>query len=285
MSDLEREVEIDLGSLGRTLLRGWWIIVLAIVAGAIIGLLVASGGGELFQARTVVYLGQPLSTSGGSQLQSLQTNPSSVGQIVRGQELVRATAETVGIAPSALRRNTSTRAVSGALTRSGQTPLTEVIVRGKNRDQVTQAADLLSEAVVVDVSTYADAKIENLEEVIAELDRELAQIDEGLEQFESLLSDSTVPAAERAVVAIASQGASQRRGSIVDARAKAQLDLTVAQEVERGRVITTASATKVDARSNRSSVVVGAVVGGIVGVVLALLLPAVRSRVSRHAAG
>ncbi len=285
MSELEREVEIDVGNLGRSLLRGWWIIVLAIVVGVVVGLLVARGGGELFQARVAVYLGQPLSTSGSSQLQSLQTNPSSVGQIVRGQELVRATAEEVGMAPSALRRNTSTRTVAGALTRNGQTPLIEVIVRGKDREKVAQAANLLAAAVVANVSNYADAKIMNLEEVIAEQDRELARIDESLARSDGLLGDETVPATERAVIAIASDGTSQRRGSLVDSRAKAQLDLTVAQEVERGRVVSTASATKVDARSRRSSVVVGAVVGAIVGIVLALLLPVVRSRASRQTGG
>ena len=285
MSELENEVEIDLGRLGRSLLRGWWLIVLGIVLGGIIGFLAAQGGGELFQARAGVYLGQPLSTSGSSQLQSLQTNPSSVGQIVRGQALVRSIADQVGLGPAALRRNTSTRTVPGALTRNGQTPLVEVIVRGTDRDRVSEAANLFAAAVVVDVSSYADAKIGNLEELIAEQESELARIDQNIEQTEALLADETVPATQRAVVVLGAGDQSQRRGALVEDRAKAQLDLTVAQEVERGRVVNTASATKVDARSSRSSIVVGAVVGGIIGIALALLLPAIRSRMRGQSAG
>ena len=285
MSELENEVEIDLGRLGRSLLRGWWLIVLGIVLGGIIGFLAAQGGGELFQARAGVYLGQPLSTSGSSQLQSLQTNPSSVGQIVRGQALVRSIADQVGLGPATLRRNTSTRTVPGALTRNGQTPLVEVIVRGKDRDKVSEAANLFAAAVVVDVSSYADAKISNLEELIAEQESELARIDQNIEQTEALLADETVPATQRAVVVLGAGDQSQRRGALVEDRAKAQLDLTVAQEVERGRVVNTASATKVDARSSRSSIVVGAVVGGIIGIALALLLPAIRSRMRGQSAG
>jgi len=285
VSELENEVEIDLGRLGRSLLRGWWLIALGIVVGGIIGFLAAQGGGELFQARAGVYLGQPLSTSGSSQLQSLQTNPSSVGQIVRGQALVRSIADQVGLGPATLRRNTSTRTVPGALTRNGQTPLVEVIVRGKDRDKVSEAANLFAAAVVVDVSSYADAKISNLEELIAEQESELARIDQNIEQTEALLADETVSATQRAVVVLGAGDQSQRRGALVEDRAKAQLDLTVAQEVERGRVVNTASATKVDARSSRSSIVVGVVVGGIIGIALALLLPAIRSRMRGQSAG
>ena len=285
MSELEPEVEIDLGRLGALLRRGWWLIALAIAAGAVIGLLVASGGGELFQARATVYLGQPLATSGTSQLQTLQTNPSSVGQIVKGQDLVRSVADQVGLGATALRRNTSTRTVSGFVTRSGQTPLVEVIVRGKDRDKVTEAANLLATAVVGDVSNYALAKIASLEAALVQQDGELAVLDRRLAGFDALLADTSVPAAERAVVAIAGQGASQHRGILLERRAKAQLDLTVAQEVERGRVVNEASATKVDVRSSRSSIVVGAIVGGIIGIALALLAPAVRSRIGRRTAG
>jgi len=285
VSELENEVEIDLGRLGRSLLRGWWLIVLGIVVGGAIGFLAAQDGGELFQARAGIYLGQPLSTSGSSQLQSLQTNPSSVGQIVRGQALVRSVADQVGLGPAVLRRNTSTRTVPGALTRNGQTPLVEVIVRGKERDKVSEAANLLATAVVVDVSNYADAKIDNLEELIAEQNAELARIDQNIERTEALLADETVPATQRAVVVLGAGDQSQRRGALVENRAKAQLDLTVAEEVERGRVVNTASATKVDARSSRSSIVVGAVVGGIIGTALAMLLPAMRSRMRGQSAG
>ena len=234
MSELEPEVEIDLGRLGRSLLRGWWLILAGVVIGAVVGLLVASGGGELFQARSSIYLGQPLSTSGTSQIQTLQTNPSSVGQIVRGQELVRSVADQVGLGPSALRRNISTRTVSGFLSRSGQTPLVDVIVRGKDRAKVTEAANLLAAAVIGSVSTYADAKIASLESVLAEQDRELDALDQQLADFTTSLADPAIAADVKVSLSVANQSISQRRGILVDNRAKTELDLTVAREVERG---------------------------------------------------
>ena len=285
MSELEPEVEIDLGRLGRTLLRGWWLIVAGIVLGALIGLLFASSGGTLFQARTTVYLGQPLATSGTSQLQTLQTNPSSVGQIVRGQELVRSVAEQVGIGPAALRRNTSTRSVSGFITRSGQTPLVEITVRGTDRDNVTEAANLLADAVVAEVSNYANAKIASLESVLVEQEAELADLKQRQADIDSAIGADAATDVERALIAIGSQSVNQRRGVLIEDRAKTQLDLTVAREVESGRVVNVASAAKVDARSNRSSIVVGAIIGGIAGIALALLAPWARTRFARRAAG
>ena len=285
MSELEPEVEIDLGRLGRTLLRGWWLIVAGIVLGALIGLLFASSGGTLFQARTTVYLGQPLATSGTSQLQTLQTNPSSVGQIVRGQELVRSVAEQVGIGPAALRRNTSTRSVSGFITRSGQTPLVEITVRGTDHDNVTEAANLLADAVVAEVSNYANAKIASLESVLVEQEAELADLKQRQADIDSAIGADAATDVERALIAIGSQSVNQRRGVLIEDRAKTQLDLTVAREVESGRVVNVASAAKVDARSNRSSIVVGAIIGGIAGIALALLAPWARTRFARRAAG
>ena len=59
----------------------------------------------------------------------------------------------------------------------------------------------------------------------------------------------------------------------------------MAREVEKGRVVTVASATKVDARSNRSAIVVGVIIGGIVGIALALLAPWSRARFARRSVG
>ncbi|MGH3113182.1 MAG: hypothetical protein ACRDOP_06925, partial [Gaiellaceae bacterium] len=57
--------------------------------------------------------------------------------------------------------------------------------------------------------------------------------------------------------------------------------LTVAREVERGRVVTEASAARVDARSTRTSIVVGAFIGLVLAALAALLWgPVVRLRAS-----
>ena len=58
--------------------------------GAILGVLASVGGGDVFRARTLLYLGQPFTTSGGGQIQSIATNPKTVSQIIRSEAALRA---------------------------------------------------------------------------------------------------------------------------------------------------------------------------------------------------
>jgi uncharacterized protein involved in exopolysaccharide biosynthesis len=69
-----------------------------------------------------------------------------------------------------------------------------------------------------------------------------------------------------------------QQGELRVERNTAELDLTLAREVERGRVLTEAAATKVAARGRQSSMIVGAVIGLLVGIVLALAWEPVRRR-------
>jgi len=48
----DEEREIDFGRLGRTILKRWWIVLAAVVLGALAGYLTSVGGGDVFVART-----------------------------------------------------------------------------------------------------------------------------------------------------------------------------------------------------------------------------------------
>src|SRR5581483_1470920 len=80
--DPEAEQEVDFGRYWRLVAARWWLVAVGLVFGAIIGYAVALGGNQVFKATGTVYLGQPYTASGNVQLQSLQTNPSVIGQVV-----------------------------------------------------------------------------------------------------------------------------------------------------------------------------------------------------------
>ena len=88
-ADLDSEREVDLARYGWAILSRWWLVLAAIALGAVIGWLVSVGGGDVYQARATVYPGQPLTPSSNSQIQSLQTNPSTINQIVKSESVVR----------------------------------------------------------------------------------------------------------------------------------------------------------------------------------------------------
>src|SRR6476619_5956913 len=93
--DLDAEREVDLRRHWNTIATHWWLPLAGLAAGIVIGYLVSLGGAQVYKAKAVVYLGQPLS-SGGLQVQSVATNPSTVRQIVLAPQTINAVARKVG---------------------------------------------------------------------------------------------------------------------------------------------------------------------------------------------
>src|SRR6185437_9192221 len=141
-SDAEREV--DLRTLWERLADRWWLPVAGLVVGAVVGVLVAVGGGQTWRAKTLLYLGQPFTTSGGGQIQSLATNPRTVSEIIRSEFALRHAAAASGLRVGQLRGHITSAAVTSAGQTRNQTPLVEISVDGPARIKVEKAADALA---------------------------------------------------------------------------------------------------------------------------------------------
>ena len=76
----DAEQEVDLRRYWSTVTARWWLPLVGLIAGAVIGYLLSLGGANVFRAETIVYLGQPF--YGGNQIPSPNTNPSAVRTIV-----------------------------------------------------------------------------------------------------------------------------------------------------------------------------------------------------------
>ena len=159
--DLDAEREVDFGRVGRTILSRWWLVAAAVALGALAGYLSSLGGGDVYQAKTTLYLGQPISPN-GVQIQSLATNPATVSEVVRSEEVVRAVGREIGVEPQRLRRGIATKALapSDAARRQQQgNPLVEISVQGPWGNRTARAADLLAAAAIKEVSAYVDVKL------------------------------------------------------------------------------------------------------------------------------
>src|SRR5215210_331228 len=241
------EQEIDVRRYWSAIAARWWLPVLGLVVGAAIGYAVSLGGADVWRGNALVYLGQPVTPS-GAQVQSLSTNPATVGEIVGSASVQRRVAAQVGMSRDDLAGGVSVAAAKGNVSRLGQNPLVRVSVKGDTRFRTAAAANALARIAVDRVSGYANGKIRILEQTIADNDRELQQLGNGGD----------------AVIAL-------RRGELRDDLLDAKLQLELAQEVERAQVVENAVARKVTAQNRRNQIVVGAFLGLLLGLVAALL--------------
>jgi tetratricopeptide (TPR) repeat protein len=288
LPEIDAEEELDLGRYWRALATRWWLPVAGLVAGIVIGYLLSLGGNQVYQAKSTIYLGQPLSPNGTSQVQSLSTNPSTVRQIVQSPFAQRKAERQAGLPNGSLQGHVSTQAVSGGLAASlgrvGQNPLVNIVVTGKRRAKIARAADALANTVVTAVSAgYVDTKIKNFEQQIKNQTLALRRIDQSLALLQQSARNPNLSTTDRLIIASSINGQSLQRGQIADALQNYQQLLALAKNVEQSKLLTPALATKTTARSRRNSVLVGALIGLLLGIVAALLWEPV-ARLTRRTA-
>jgi uncharacterized protein involved in exopolysaccharide biosynthesis len=254
--DLDAEAEVDLGRYSRALLARWWLLLVGLVAGAVIGYLTTLGGTQFYRAQAVVYMGQPLG-AGQAPLQSLNTNPSTARAIATSESAIRRAAAKTGMQPSRIRSGTSVTAVQGSVPRLGQTPLIQITVKGPVRGQVARAANALASQLAFQLSSGARQKI-------AIYQQQVDADNVGLKIVNEALAKPDLSTTEK----ILTQGRLQTLQS--DKTLTAQL-LISAKTVEAARIVTYAAPEKTSARNHRNSTAVGALIGLILGGIAALL--------------
>jgi transposase-like protein len=282
--DLDAEQDVDLRRHWDTITRHWWIVLGGLAAGIVVGYLISLGAAQVYKAKAVVYLGQPLS-QGGVQVQSQATNPSTVKEIVTGESTIRKVARDAGLRPDQLRGRISTQAVSGNISRLGQNPLVAITVTGHARRPVARAANDLARAVVFSdaLANYSKTKIANLQ---AQVDQEkvaLKTLNTNLKAQQAALGNGSGLSTIEELIALGQlNGLQAQLLTTTDQLTTNQQQLALAKDVEAPQITTLAAATKTTARSRRNTVLVAGLIGLILGIVAALLYePATRAVRSR----
>ena len=260
--------------------------------GAALGYIAAVGGGEVYKAETTLYLGQPFSPTGNVSVPSISTNPTIVGQIARAESTLRRASAASGIPISKLRGQVSTGTVAtSGRTRltPGQNPLVELSVKGDRARPVQRAADSIANTIITSVSSYPDQKIRRLNQQIARDKADLATLDRQVDltrtQLERVVRDRTLSALEQLTLITnfnSSIAISENRRSVIQQDlSEAEGLLSLAQNVERARIVDPAVATKTTARSTGNSAAVGGIIGLLLGAIAAIAWPAFSTRRTR----
>jgi hypothetical protein len=286
MTTLDEEQEVDLSSAWQRLKLRWWLPIGGLVVGAVVGIALAVAGGSVWRAQTIVYLGQPFAPLGGGQIQSLATNPRTVGEIIRSESALKRASDVSGIPVSRLRSAISTKELVATGQLRGINPLMEITVKGSGKRKVELAAEALSARVTERVSAYVTEKVVQLERQIEVSESQLAAVEARIQtaqqQQAQLNVDPSIPLSEKLLLNLNLNSvittADARRTALQDDLSEAQQLLNLAENVEKSRIVEPAAASKTTARSRRTSLIVGALIGLIIGAIVALAFDPVAGR-------
>jgi uncharacterized protein involved in exopolysaccharide biosynthesis len=281
--DLDAEQEVDLRSAWNRIAARWWLPLLGVVLGFAVGWILSLGGGRVYEGKALVYIGQPL-TPGGNPIQSIATTPKQVGEIVRSEAALKEAAAKSGLRVGTIRGHVSSRAISpGIQARPAATLLVQIRVHGDAAPRpITEAANALAAHVVRQVSDYPELKIRSFKQRLAGINQRLESVAERIAALEDAITASpNLQPLERLELISQIDNSEQRRGQLLDQQTSAQQFLSLAESVERARIIEPAVAAESSARSGRTAGLVGALIGLLLGCAAALAAPSfVESRAS-----
>jgi Chain length determinant protein len=277
--DPDAEREVDLGRYLDALVARWWLPVLGLVIGVVIGYLLALGGKDVYRAEATVYVGTPFGPNGTAPIQALSTNPNTVTRLARGQQTLQEVAQKSGMSVRQLRAGVSTRPIKAGSPKTAPNQFYAITVEGPKRTEVNAAAQAIAEKVVAVTGGYAKLKTDTFRQLIASDQKQLDALDKQSEQVQQQLQNASEP--ERLTLGTLLLTMEQRRGTLEQDRLQARQFLALAEQVELPRIIDRGSALKATARSSRNSIAIAGLIGLIIGLLAALFWDPVAERASR----
>jgi len=280
------ELEVDVESYLRTLVRYWWLLVACAAVGAI-----AAGGITFLQEKTYsaqssVYLGQPTDANGNA-IAGVNSNPKAAQQIVTSESTLKPVARSMGESVSHLRNNlavtTPSLTVKGTTSPVNFITITVTDTRGT---RAARAANMLASLLVNHISGYAKDKLALLQQQIARDDTALTALDARSAKAQKALdaiargpgTDAQKALASTPYVAIAQAAASESQPLLSDKRLN-ELMVETVQGVEKPGILTPAvPPSQAQKPPLKLSAAAGLLVGLVVGIVIAFVLDHRRRR-------
>jgi uncharacterized protein involved in exopolysaccharide biosynthesis len=273
-TEVEIEQEVDFGRYLKALGHGWWLLLAGLVIGAVLGVALTLGGGNLYRAKATIYLGQPLAVNSSAQIQGVNTNPSAVTQLSHAEDVLSQVSKLSGLPLKKLRSGISTATVPGSLSKLGQTPLVTISVQANApKSAVQNATNDLATLILARISAYPSSKLAILQAQIASCNNQIAAIDKRLSTINAAISSP-----DQQVLLSQAMISEQRRGTLTDEVQQDQLLIAQVKTVEQGSIVSKAKAVKTTGRNRRSALVVGGALGLLIGALAAFTLPGSRRR-------
>ena len=284
LQQLEDEQEVNFRRYWRTIAARWWLPAGGLLAGLVIGYLVAISSGKVWQASALIYPGQPLSPSGNAQINSLATLPSTVEQIVHSRSAIAAAAAKSGIPASRLGSEISVQTITGSKNqiKAGQVSLFQIQVTDRAPGKTAAATRSLAQTVLASTAQYADVKIKAFGTELKSIKTQLKTNADRLTHLNSAVKAAGgLAPLDRLVLVSDLDNAITERGTLLTDLGNTQEELAVAQHVEKPQIVSAPVPSKTTARSTRTSGIIGALIGLILGIIAALVWEPLSGRLGR----
>ena len=284
--DPDAEREVDLRSVWERIAARWSLPVLGIVLGLVIGFALALGGGKVYEAETLVAMGQPFSPNGGAPVASFLTNGRAVAEIIRSEAALEQAAKASGLRVRALRGNVTSQIVgaSGPGARTTGAPLVTIKVVAAQPLKAEKAADSLAAEVIERTSAqYVDTKIKAFNDQLGSIQEQLNTLVPRIALLEEAVQEPGLAALDKLVLVSSLDNNQARRGQLLELQSNVRQQLALAENVEKTQVIEPAAAVKTTARSSRNGALVGGLIGLLLGCAAALLADPFLARRARTA--
>jgi hypothetical protein len=285
----DRDGEVRISEYAGRVVRNWYVVLIAVAAAVLLVVLHTVGTGKQSQGQATVFLGTPLTPTGGSAvLQSVVANPTSATAYLHTESVLDAAAAKAGIkSGTALRNHLSVVALQSTTTKTaGGAPNMQITVRGPyDKSSAVAAVQSLSDSLIEWANHYQSTKTEMLDAQIATDKATIATLQQALDAAQKQLravSSSGMSSADKAATTATLLATISDTGSRIDEIAtqltQNQIFKASAENVEAAGYVQTPSGSKVSASNHKSSLVVAVFAGLIVGVILALVWDAIRRR-------
>jgi hypothetical protein len=290
--DVDPEQEVDLGRVWRAVVARWWLLVVGLVAGAIIGLLVSLGGGRQWNATSDVYLGQPLSPGQASPISSPSTLLAQTTKLVESDVVIRQAAAKAGLKPEQLRGHVSPEPIFGITGGKFGTaaPLLAITVTGSDGAKVKKATNALAQIVLDALSPYTTEQLRYLQVQADHDTTRLAEVTQQLQQAiagqQALYKDRSLSPTDKLVAIINFNGvinaaSAQQNNLQLDLTAKNE-EIATLKHVAAPSLLSLAIVGRAGGPSRRSGIVIGAIIGLVVGLLVAIFWDPVAAQVRSH---
>jgi capsular polysaccharide biosynthesis protein len=290
LPELDLEQEVDFGRYVRIVLARWWLLVVGVIIGALIGLAVATSKSRPYEATALVYLGQPyLPGGGGAQIQSLNTKLAFVSELIVARSTLATVSAKTGIKPGFIQSRVSVEPVTG-INRgkvAQPAPIVAVTVHKLPPKEAAAVANAEGDVLARNFSSYVNQKMSTYQVRLKRIDGRITQAQQIIAKAQkdeaALVSNHSVGVDEKLALLAHYDNIINNwtvRLNQLEADQISSGDvITLADQIEKARVLEPAKVHRAAAPSRRTSVLIGGFVGLLVALIGALLWDPVLRRV------